>query len=371
LLSLYIHFPFCRSRCSYCDFHTHAGREQDIERYVAVLEREIALKSCSAKVVSEELSSIYLGGGTPSLMTPPQLTRLTECIFESFSIASECEVSVEVNPESASEELLTRAKSIGVNRVSIGAQSFVPEVLKTLGRIHSVEDSERAYCLARAAGFQNISIDLIFGAPGETIPDWRKTLDQALKLSPEHISVYSLTLEPEVPMSSMIEKGVLPALDNDLAAEMFCLGIQNLKQAGYEHYEISNFAKPGCKCRHNWNYWCNGQYLGIGCGAYSYVSGERFRNTNDIDEYLEDSFSERHDLQIRTPESGAAEDLLLGLRRIGVGVSLKNYEQDTTESILSKLEEPMKEGLVERVDATIKLTEKGILFADEVLVSLL
>lgn len=373
-LIAYIHFPFCRKRCSYCDFLSFDDREERISRYLEILKEEIRLKSSWETVSGRPVESIYIGGGTPSLIPPHPLAEVLSLFGESAS--PECEITVEINPESATEEFLRQGKDSGVNRLSIGVQSLNSEVLKTLGRIHSAEEAREVYFLARKCGFENLSIDLIFGCPGETFQQWQESLVSAVSLAPEHISTYSLTLEEGVSMLSRIESGELPEVDEDLNADKFDFAIDHLTASGYEHYEISNFCKPGFHSRHNWHYWGNGDYIGLGCGGYSYLNGERFRNTDDIDEYLRgDVIGQRFEVETTTASMGLRDDLFFGLRRIQHGVDLselvRKRGEETVRSKYGEIQSLVKEGLLEKEGQRVRLTRRGLFLADEILMRLL
>lgn len=375
-LGIYVHIPFCRRKCSYCDFLSWAECESDLERYASCLEDEIAGKSEWNEVLGARVASVYLGGGTPSLLTPGQIQTLLESIDRHFSLERACEITLEVNPESVTQALLEASWRSGVNRLSIGAQSFIPNTLKTLGRIHTLEQTLQAITTARQVGFGNISLDLIFGSPDETIGELNTSLEKVLQLRPEHLSTYSLTLEPETPLAKRISDGSVSQLDEDLTADEFQLVIETLKRAGYEHYEISNFALPGFQSRHNNNYWAAGFYLGLGCGAHSHLAHERFRNTESLQEYLQDSRLRltRFEVETLDPEQRISEEMMLGLRRLKQGVNLSQMRERwgyaRVQTVLDSLSEPIQNSLLVRREDNLFLTEKGVLLADEVLTCL-
>ena len=281
--SLYVHVPFCRSKCAYCDFNSYAGQEGLIPAYVDALLREAAAWSEAA----ETLDTVYLGGGTPSLLPLSQMERLMTGLHGSFTFAADAEVSLEANPESVDLPNLRGLRELGFNRLSIGVQSFDDRELRFLGRVHDTATAEAAYAAARQAGFANVSLDLIFGLPGQRPAQWRRSLEKALTLEPEHLSLYALTVEEETPLATRIAAGESRAPDEDAQAEMYAWSEEALALAGYEHYEISNWARPGRRCRHNLTYWQSDPYLGLGAGAHSYLGGCRFANEMRPDRYIE------------------------------------------------------------------------------------
>ena len=340
-----------------------------MERYISVLNEEIKFKKTGLPV-----SSLYIGGGTPSLMGPENLSLLLNTCKNNFNFVSNPEITLEVNPESATPGLFQSAISGGVNRISIGAQSFVPKVLTTLGRIHNVEDITKTFNSAGKTGIKNCSIDLIFGTPGESLEDWEFSLKTLLELNPEHISIYSLTLEEDTPMFQKIKSGQLSPIDDDLSADKFKMGISMLKNAGYKHYEISNFAlEDKYVSKHNMHYWDCGEYLGLGCSAHSHLDGERYHNTNNLEEYLSgdqpESYACKYDVEAADNHSRALEKIMLGLRRLEKGVDISGIKEYLSGNILDKLDEFESENLISIKDENIYLTEKGVFFADEILVS--
>jgi len=354
---IYIHIPFCRKKCNYCDFISlPAGLNSDgnlIDKYMMSLLNEMSV-FLPSKPSGRQLT-LYVGGGTPSLLSEKQIEYLFNNILNSkyANNKSIAEFTVEVNPESVTANKLKLFKKFNVNRLSIGCQSFDDNILKFLGRVHTKADFLRCYNLARETGFKNINIDLIFGVPGQHLKGWKNDLRKAADINPEHISVYSLT----------IEKGTKFYCDNlkkddDLDADMYQAAIEYLKKKGYHHYEISNFSKPGFESRHNINYWLNGEYYGFGLGAASYLSGERIANTGDMAEYLSGKY--RNSFEKLSSEKKAAEDLMLGLRMLDGIKPGKNARRFHSE----KISYLVTNGLLEKNGAKIKLTEKGIMFAN-------
>ncbi|MEM5773752.1 MAG: radical SAM family heme chaperone HemW [Anaerolineaceae bacterium] len=288
--SLYLHIPFCEQRCSYCDFNTYAGVLNRIPRYMHALRQEIH-RLAGAHSVAIPVHTVYLGGGTPSLIPADQLDSLLALIGERYLLQSEAEITLEANPGTLTPEYLRRIRRVGFNRLSIGMQSANDRELKMLGRIHRAEDVHQSINWAREAGFENLSLDLIYGLPGQTLTDWQTNLQAALQTQPEHLSLYALTLEPHVPMARRIRSGGLLAQDDDLEADMYELATEMLEKAGFLQYEISNWARADrardLRSRHNLQYWLNQPYLGFGAGAHGCAHGVRTENVSRILAYIE------------------------------------------------------------------------------------
>jgi oxygen-independent coproporphyrinogen-3 oxidase len=321
--SLYIHIPFCPQKCAYCDFNSYAGLESLQQSYIHALSLEMALyQTRYPKLV---LETLYLGGGTPTVLPPELLTRTLQACRQRFQISAQAEISVEANPGTVDESKLLALRRAGVNRLSLGVQSFDDRLLRLLGRIHSAKVAARAFHLAREAGYDNINLDLMYGLPEQSLADWQATLAQALELSPEHLSLYALTLHEETPLARMIASGALPAIDDDLAADMYDYARNLLASNGYEHYEISNWAKrpantdKSFRCRHNLTYWLDEPYIGIGAGAHSYRAQKRYWNESLPQEYIRRL--QAGDLPIAGGEdigqcTEISEFMILGLRLI-------------------------------------------------------
>lgn len=278
-LSLYLHIPFCRHRCAYCDFNTYTTLDELREEYVNALTLELEQVVDLAEGVGQRrpLQTIYLGGGTPSLLTIAQLHRILKRAVESFALMPDAEITLEANPDTVEEEYLARLREIGFNRLSFGVQSAVASELALLERTHDFSKVIEVMAWARAAGFDNISLDLIYGVPGQDLPSWKTSLSAALKLIPEHLSLYCLTIEPGTPMQRWLSTGRIVEPDADMAAEQYEYACEVLASAGYEHYEISNWALPGHACQHNLSYWRNQEYLGLGAGAHGQANGYRYQ----------------------------------------------------------------------------------------------
>lgn len=367
-MALYIHVPFCRRKCGYCSFVSGADRADDINAYVDAVRVELARRAGG-----ETLTSIYFGGGTPSLLSAGQLGDIFAAVRLHFNIRENAEISLEANPGTVDEDYLAEIRRLGINRLSLGFQSLDDAELGLLGRIHTAAEAREALAAARRAGFDNINLDLIYGLPGQTLAAWRRTLETAIDLHPEHLSLYALTLEPDTPMYRDVESGRLPAIDPDRAADQYELAEDMLDGADYRHYEISNWALPGRECRHNLVYWNNEPYLGIGVAAHSSVGGHRLANTDDLDAYLA-AFSGsslsagKMDEEI-SPAMYRAESVILGLRQ-GQGIDLTAISGRLGIDVLSeygvRFEEMMEAGLLERSNGNIRLTRRGRLLGNEV-----
>ncbi len=380
-LSLYVHIPFCRSKCAYCDFNSYAGQEELIPAYVEALLREAAAWSGAGRTIE----TLYLGGGTPSLLPLPEMERLIDGLRRRFAVAAEAEVSLEANPESVDLPYLRGLCDLGVNRLSLGVQSFDDEELRFLGRIHTAAEAEAAYGTTRQAGFENVSLDLIFGLPGQRLRRWRRSLEKALALAPEHLSLYALTVEEGTPLARSVAEGEVPEPDPDTQAETYSWSEERMTAAGYEHYEISNWAQPGRRCRHNVTYWRNRPYLGLGAGAHSYLAGWRFANTSLPGRYVElvgeTRPSDGHgavtdpsrmpqvtSLERLDEQTEMADTLILGLR-LTDGVALEAFRErfgvELDERYSQEIADLTALGLLETGEGHLRLTERGRLLANE------
>ena len=367
-IALYIHFPFCRRKCNYCSFVSYQCREADIPAYVSAVQQELA-----ACATGQRVCSIYFGGGTPSLLSPKQFEGLLSDIHSLFIIDNTAEITIEANPGTVDESYLAAIRELGINRLSLGVQSLDDEELALLGRIHSSAEARDTLLFARNAGFANVSLDLIYGLPGQNIYSWKDTLDEVIKLAPEHLSLYPLSLENDVPISLAIERGEIPDIDPDRSADQYELAEDLLTVHGYGHYEISNWAKEGWECRHNMAYWKNLPYLGIGVAAHSCMDGHRFANTTDLDRYLDASLLNIEmprgmDEEI-WPELQLSETVILGLR-LNTGVNLDDIQRRFGIDLLRLYGQQINElaisGLLECVDRYVRLTRRGRLLGNEV-----
>lgn len=369
---IYIHVPFCRSRCSYCDFATGAYEGALAERYVGAVAREVeAFRGAGARA---EVDTVYFGGGTPSLLTPEQVSRLLGAVRRRFSVEAGAEVTLEMNPGTVTAEHLRRLREAGVNRASFGAQTFDDRELRRLGRTHTADDTRRTLADLRESGFDNVSFDLIAGLPRQTLEAWAANLEEALRLRPEHLSLYLLEVHEGTPLAEQIGAGRYPAPDPDLAAEMYRLTVERTRAAGYEQYEISNFCLPGRESRHNMKYWTGAPYFGFGCSAHSFDGRlTRWSNERDARAYVESVEGKGGAVVARDEldERGAgAEALFLGLRLLGRGVDLAEhralYRRDVRADYAEDLARFGEAGLV-RIDGDVlRLTPEGALLSNEV-----
>jgi oxygen-independent coproporphyrinogen-3 oxidase len=295
-LSLYIHIPFCDHRCAYCDFNAYAGLDSLMPRYVAALAAEIA--AWAHLLGPRPLATVFFGGGTPSLLPLPLLAQVVDAVRAAFLVPADVEWSLEANPGTVDEVYLRGLRALGINRLSIGAQSFDDAELRRLDRIHDAAAAEAAFRAARVAGFTNVNLDLMFGLAGQDLASWERTLRRALALAPEHLSLYALTVEEGTPLAHQVARGLAPEPDPDLQAAMYERAQGVLATAGYEQYEISNWARPGFACRHNLVYWRDGEWLGVGAGAHSHLAGRRLAVVRSPAAYV------RHVLAARTEATG-------------------------------------------------------------------
>jgi oxygen-independent coproporphyrinogen-3 oxidase len=278
---VYLHIPFCRVHCPYCDFNAYAGMDDLSDRYVEALEREIQASSDGSKV-----STIYFGGGTPSRLEAPAMKAILRRVGDSFDVLPDAEVSFEANPEDVVERYCADLRDEGFNRISIGTQSLSDRILRMLGRGHGGRQAHEAIRVARNAGFERVNADLIFGTPGESAAEWRESLEGVVDAGANHISCYALTVEEGTPLSTWVLAGRFPPPDDDEQADKYEFAITFLESHGFHHYEVSNWAKPGLECRHNSNYWKGGDYLGFGAGAHSHINGRRSWNVRNPRTYI-------------------------------------------------------------------------------------
>jgi oxygen-independent coproporphyrinogen-3 oxidase len=358
----------------YCGFYSTTFSPGRVDEFISGLKHEVA--GYKNDFSRRSFNSIYLGGGTPTVLTPEQFRLLVRVIREHFSIDDNAEFTVEANPNTVTSDKLSLLLAQGVNRLSLGVQSFSDEILQTLGRIHTGEQAADAFRLARTIGFENISVDLIYGIPGQTATHWEETLDAALALKPEHLSAYSLSLDHGSQFMREAEAGRFAMPDDEVIAAMYEHTVQTLNKASYGQYEISNFSMPGYQCRHNLNYWDRGEYLGLGPGAWSFISGRRYANISDTTEYLQRMASSRSAIDAQETvglESAAMETILLGLRTMK-GLDLLRFEMEYGADVLRRLESnavPLGDaGLLCVTDGRLRLTERGILLSDEALARL-
>jgi oxygen-independent coproporphyrinogen-3 oxidase len=393
-LALYVHIPFCPTRCIYCDFNAYAGAGYLRERYVAAVCRELAVwgRTWPRRPGRAEplppmvppdgwrVYTIYLGGGTPSLLAPDQIAAMLAAARTAFHVEPDAEISMEVNPGSVDEAYFRAVRAAGVNRVSIGVQSFDDARLKALSRVHTAAEARQAYAAAHAAGVTNVNIDLIFGLEGQDLAAWRWELEHALALQPRpvHLSLYGLTVEPHTPLEVFVRRGRVRLPDADAQAEMYELAEDLLNAHGYEHYEISNWCLPGYACRHNLVYWRNEPYLGVGCGAHSALAGRRWANLAPPRAYCEAVERAGHAIdpayeQAPDPVLDLADTLILGLRT-AEGVCPDRLQARyglLPARYVAAIDELAAAGLVEQAGGALRLTRRGRLLANQVFIRFL
>jgi oxygen-independent coproporphyrinogen-3 oxidase len=374
MLSLYIHIPYCVRKCPYCGFYSTPYTSDGADDFVNALSIEAA--RYQAEFSNRRFHTIYVGGGTPTALSGDQIGKVLDIARNHFEIAKGAEITVEANPNTVTKDLLNRLLEGGANRLSIGVQSYSDEVLHKLGRLHTSMEAEQALRLARSAGFHNIGTDLIYGIPGQTTDQWVDTLKTSIQCMPEHVSIYSLSLDEGSLFHEMSETGNFEYPDDDSAAEMYEYAISAFTRAGYHQYEISNLSQPGFECRHNRNYWSRGEYLGLGPGAWSFISPRRYRNIADAGEYarrLVDGITPVTESEQAGPEQASRETILLSLRT-AEGLDLQRYQSEYGSIFSKKLEENMAPlvaaGLIVVNERRATLTKRGFLLSNEALVRL-
>ena len=359
---LYIHIPFCNKKCSYCDFVSFGGRENFLPPYLH------ALKNEAEKFKGEEISTVFIGGGTPSLMSCEQIEDLCAFLHQNFKIKSDAEFSMEANPQSLTFDKLISAKSGGVNRISVGAQSLSDNVLNELGRSHTLKQFEDAINNIKKAGFNNYNLDLIFALPDQTLEMWHETLNKAVNYGSTHISCYSLILDPSTPLGAAYERNEVSVPDEDTERQMYKMINEVFSKNGIYQYEISNYAKKGYECKHNINYWKCNEYIGLGCAAHSYYNGARYNNTTDLEKYISQKniVENKEQLSLTDMEE---EFLMLGLR-MNSGINLNEYNNKFNSNFLKKYSTAIKElkelYLIDLQNDQLSLTEKGLDLCDSV-----
>lgn len=368
-IGLYVHVPFCARRCTYCDFATYARREADIPRYVDAVVREVGRRGALAG--HPRADTIFLGGGTPSLLDGTQIRRVLDALCDAFEVDRGAEITCECNPETLTAAFARAARKAGVNRLSMGAQASQANLLEILGRIHDWEKVIAAVGISRAAGFDNINLDLMFGLPSQTAYDVRGTLAAALALQPTHLSCYGLIVEQRTPISRDIAMGKLALPDEEIERDMYEIVRETLAERGYHQYEISNFARQGYVCRHNIGCWTRVPYLGFGCAAHSFFNECRTMNPARLDAYLE---GEEPQTERISKEEARFESLMLGLRMTR-GVRDEDFTQmhglSIREAFGGKLDKPFGGGLLEWHEDALRLTRLGMDLQDSVLVELM
>ncbi len=364
---VYLHIPFCRSKCFYCDFYSLAGRDDAIDRFTACLEQE--LRQSAEHPPTWSVDTVYIGGGTPNLLPPAAVERLLRVLDDALGLGAATEITIEANPGLADATRWGDLRGLGVNRLSLGMQSFDPAILDFLQRLHRPEDRESTFAAARTAGFDNINVDLIFNVPGQSLAGWEADLRIALALAPEHISAYSLTVEPETGLARAVAAGEVAMPPEELDHDMFAATRDILGAGGYAAYEISNFAREGWACRHNLHYWRIEPYLGCGPAAHGFDGRRRYWNVRDLDEYLvriEAGEAPLDGSEILTDDQLASEKLLFGLR-LAEGVSIVDgLGFESVEAFQRRFAGPLERwsGKVEINAGRLRTTAAGVFLAD-------
>ena len=416
-LGIYVHIPFCEKKCPYCDFNTYAKLDNLFQSYVDALCVELAM--WAERIDGRTIRTIFVGGGTPTVLSLPQLAQIFETIRRCFRLAPDCEITSEANPGTVDQAKFAGLVGLGVNRLSMGVQSFDADELAFLGRIHSVDDVTRAYAAARAAGFENINLDFIFGLPNQSPAVWAATLEKAIALAPQHLSLYSLIVEPETPLFHWVETGRVPAPDDDLAGELYETAITRLAEAGYRQYEVSNWARrgsgigdwgsgsndtPGLQspvpspqsplpCHHNLLYWRNQEYIGVGPGAHSHLRlpfahptatptadgvGLRWSNRKPVPGYIarvragETVVDFWEEIDGRT---AMGETMMLGLRLVEEGVSRARFRRrhgvEMDDIFATELARLRSQGLLQMDSERVYLTQRGLMLGNQVFAAFL
>lgn len=365
-IGIYVHIPFCKSKCYYCDFISYSNKDSKTEEYIQAVKKEIACQK-----IKSEITTIYIGGGTPSYIESKYIKEILEEI-QKKDISENAEITIEVNPGTVTIEKLRDYKEAGINRLSIGLQSAKDELLKQIGRIHNFEQFLETYKMARKVGFKNINVDLMLGLPNQRISDLKETLEKVIELQPEHISVYSLIVEDGTPIANKIENGALELPEEDVERNMYWYAKNTLELNGYIHYEISNFAKKAYESKHNMNCWKQKEYIGIGAAAHSYRDITRYSNTENLGEYIRNIQKENFERnriihEIQKEYDTKKEYMILGLRQIK-GVQISKFKEKFVDNPIYLFRKELKklsdQNLISIEDDYIKLTNKGIDFAN-------
>lgn len=367
MLGLYVHIPFCISKCKYCDFNSYKIDKISKETYLQDLKMEMSMykNELEKNNIKDEISSIFLGGGTPSILSPLELKNIFKSINENFNIKKDAEITVECNPGTLTKEKLIMMKEIGVNRLSIGLQAVQNHHLKNIGRIHTYEEFEKNYKEAIEVGFENINIDLMYCLPNQSLDDWKETLEKITELNPSHISAYSLILEEGTELYDMYKNKEFDLIDEDTDINLYNYTIEYLKSNGYNQYEISNYSKSNKECKHNILYWKCESYIGVGPGASGYINGRRYNNVEGLNEYHEKIIDNKKPInheEILSIEDKIQEKIFMGLR-MNEGIKYddfkKNFNIDFRNKYKSQIETLLARKLLKESEEGIMLTQKG------------
>lgn len=371
-LGIYIHIPFCKQKCYYCDFTSYANKKEKINEYIECLKKEIETEANKYKNQKYEVTTIYIGGGTPSLVDASYIEMILKKIKENYKIGECPEITIEINPGTINEEKMKIYKKIGINRISIGLQATKNKLLKQIGRIHTYEEFLNCYKLAERMKFKNINVDLMLGLPNQTVEDLMESLDKVINLKPNHISLYSLILEENTKLEEMVNENEVNLPNEDIERKMYWKTKKKLEENGYIHYEISNFAKKGFESKHNMNCWYQKEYLGFGVAAHSYINKERYCNINNIEEYIKNIknnklINNRTICEVQNKNDEEKEYMLLGLRKIA-GIDIQEFKNKFVDNPIyvfyKELDKLSNEDLLEIDLNNIKLTKKGLDFAN-------
>ena len=370
-LGIYIHIPFCKSKCYYCDFISYSNKESEMPLYFSMLLKEINIKS--KKIKKEDVvTTIYIGGGTPSFVSEKYIRNILNEIKKDYNVDENAEVTIEINPGAANREKLQSYNNAGINRISIGLQTTENKILKQISRIHTYEEFLECYNNARKVEFKNINVDLMLALPNQTLENLQQSLRKVIELNPEHISLYSLILEENTRLEKMVENKEIKLPSEDIERQMYWKTKEILEQNGYKHYEISNFAKKGYESKHNTNCWKQKEYLGFGVAAHSYYNNQRYCNTNNIEQYCKNIEQNKLNANVTICEIQAEEEkkkeyMILGLRMID-GINIKEFKNKFVDNPVyifrNELQKLSKDGLIEIDLNQIKLTNKGLDFAN-------
>jgi oxygen-independent coproporphyrinogen-3 oxidase len=368
MLGLYIHIPFCAAICNYCNFNRGLFDGDLKNRYVDALTAEIR-----AAAANEPADTIYFGGGTPSLLEPSEVARIIDAVRNNFDVASDAEVTLEANPETVTVDRLAGYRASGVNRVSFGVQSFRDDELRRLSRMHGAARAREAYREARDAGFDNVSLDLMMWLPAQGVDQWLESVDEAIALAPEHLSLYMLEVYPNAPLKDDMARAKWSQAPDDDVAAMYLTAMERLDRAGYRQYEISNVARPGRQSRHNLKYWADGEWVGFGCGAHSTRAGVRWKNLSATDDYIgrvSAGQSAAVDVRRLTADEQLGDALFTGLR-LNAGIDVREigarYGVDVLRRYGGELDRFIDAGLLVTADGRLRLTRRGMLLAHEVM----
>ncbi len=367
-LGIYVHIPFCKQKCYYCDFVSYSNKQEKVKEYVECLKTEIQEEAFKHKNDEYEVTTVYIGGGTPSFIDPLYIEEILKLIKENYKVAKNPEITIEVNPGTVDKLKFETYKKIGINRISIGLQAVQNSLLKQIGRIHTYEEFEKCYKTAEKVGFTNINVDLMLALPEQTIEDLKESLNKVIKLGPKHISLYSLILEEGTKLEKMVNENKVKLPEDELERTMYWETKHILEKNGYNHYEISNFAKKGYESKHNMNCWKQKEYFGFGVAAHSYIKNKRYCNTSNLEDYIKNIKNKelernRQVCEIQTPQDEEKEFMILGLRTIK-GVSIQDFKSKFGKNPIflfrKELGKLVEEDLIQIDLDEISLTEKGL-----------